>query len=89
MPFLVTEAILTGLFLYNFETTKCKNLFDTNLVKILSEVIEILSFSSFVLFLVMADGGNSECETAKEKKIEMASCKKSLAQSWANVIKGS
>ena len=32
--FLVRGAILTGLFLFNFKTTHCKNHFDTNLVKI-------------------------------------------------------
>ena len=32
--FLVRGAILTGLFLFNFQTTQCKNHFDTNLVKI-------------------------------------------------------
>ena len=32
--FLVTDAILTGLFLFDFETTQCKNHFDSNLVKI-------------------------------------------------------
>ena len=32
--FLVRDAILTGLFLFNFKTTHCKNHSDTNLVKI-------------------------------------------------------
>ena len=32
--FLVWDAILTDLFLFNFKTTHCKNHFDTNLVKI-------------------------------------------------------
>ena len=32
--FLATDAILTGLFLFDFETTQCKNHFDSNLVKI-------------------------------------------------------
>ena len=32
--FSVRDAILTGLFLFNFKTTQCKNHFDTNLVKI-------------------------------------------------------
>ena len=31
--FSVREAILTGLFLFNFKTNHCKNNFDTNLVK--------------------------------------------------------
>ena len=48
--FLVKDAILTGLFVFNFKTTHCKTHFDTNLVKIHSEVIEILSFSCSVLF---------------------------------------
>ena len=48
---LVTEAILTGLFfLFYFETTQHKDRFDTNLVKMHSTVIEILSFSCFALF---------------------------------------
>ena len=46
LRFLVTEAILTGLFLFNFESTPCKNHSDTNLVKIHIVVIEILSFSN-------------------------------------------
>ena len=45
------------LFLFNFETSQCKNHFDTNLVKIHLVVIEILSFSRSVLFLVTANGG--------------------------------
>ena len=52
------EAILTGLFLFSFEITQCKYHFDTNLVKIHSAVIEILSFSCFALFLVTTDGGH-------------------------------
>ena len=32
--FLEMDANLTGLFLFNFETTPCKNHSDTNLVKI-------------------------------------------------------
>ena len=56
--FLVTEAILTDLFLINFETTQYKDHFNTNLVKIHPAVIEILSISCHVLFLVMADGGH-------------------------------
>ena len=32
--FLEWNAILTGLFLFNFETTQCRNHFDTNLVKV-------------------------------------------------------
>ena len=31
---LVRNAILTGLFLFNFDTTQCKNHFYTNLVKL-------------------------------------------------------
>ena len=41
---LVRHAMLTGLFLLNFKITHCKNHFDTNLVKIHSAVIEMLSF---------------------------------------------
>ena len=68
--FLVRDAILTGLFLSNFETTQCKNHFDTNLVKIHSAVIEILSLSCSVLFLVMANVGMLailECQIAKNQ----------------------
>ena len=52
------EAILTGQFLFNFETSQCKNYLDTNLVKIHSVVIEILSFSYFALYLITADNGH-------------------------------
>ena len=52
--FLEMDANLTGLFLFNFESTTCKNHSDTNLVKIHSAVIEILSFSCSALFLVTA-----------------------------------
>ena len=48
------DANLTGLFLFNFESTSCKNHSDTNLVKIHYAVIEILSFSCSALFLVTA-----------------------------------
>ena len=44
------NANLTGLFLFYFETTPCKNHSDTNLVKVHLAVIEILSFSCSVLF---------------------------------------
>ena len=42
------EAILTGLSLSNFETTKCKNSFDTNSVKVHSAVIHAKETSSFI-----------------------------------------
>ena len=45
--FLEMGANLTGLFLFNFETTLCKNHFDTNLDTIHKAVIEILSFLMF------------------------------------------
>ena len=54
----ISTNILTCIFLFNIETTQCKNHFDTNLVKIHSGVIEILSFSHSVLFSVMANGGH-------------------------------
>ena len=60
-------AILTGVFLFHFETNECKNHFDTNLVKIHYAIIEILSFSCIVLFLVTADGGilgTPNCKTS-------------------------
>ena len=44
------DANLTGIFLLYFETTLCKNHSDTNLVKIRSAAIEILSFSCSALF---------------------------------------
>ena len=56
------------LLLFNFEATQCKNHFDTNLVKIHLAVIEILSFSCFVLFLVMADGGHFGMQNCKRSK---------------------
>ena len=49
---------MTGLFLFNFKTTHFKNHFDTNLVKIHQAVIEILSFSCSMLFLVTANGSH-------------------------------
>ena len=39
-------------FLFDFETTQYKNHFNANLVKIHSAVIEMLSISCFVLFLI-------------------------------------
>ena len=52
LVFLKTGAILTGLFLFNFETNQWKNHFDTNLViiKLNFVIIEILSVLSSVLF---------------------------------------
>ena len=52
--FLEMDANLTRLFLFNCESTSCKNHSDTNLVKIHYAVIEILSFSCSALFLVIA-----------------------------------
>ena len=49
---------------FNFETTPCKNHSDTNLVKIHLAVIEMLSFSCCVLFLVTA--AILESQTAKK-----------------------
>ena len=57
------DANLTGLFLFNFEATSCKNHSDTNLVRIHLAVIEILSFSCSALFLVTA--AILESQTAK------------------------
>ena len=70
---------LEGLFSFNFETTHCKNNFDTNLV---IAVIKILSFSCSALLLVSVNGGH----------LGMLNCKKSkrlhrkniLARSWIN-----
>ena len=66
--FLVRDAILKSLFSFNFKTTHCKNHFDTYLVKIHSAVIEILSFSCSVLFLVMANGGHLGMPNCKKSK---------------------
>ena len=66
--FLVRDAILTGLFLSNFKGTHCKNHFDTSLVKIRYAVIEILSFSCSVLFLVTANDGHLGMPNCKESK---------------------
>ena len=57
--FSVTEFILTGLVLSYFETTQCKNHFETNWVKIHSALIEILSFSGYVLFFVTTDSSKT------------------------------
>ena len=65
--FSVRGAILTGLFLFNFKTTHCKNHFDTNLVKIHYAVIQILSFSCSVLFDVTANGGHLGMQYCKKK----------------------
>ena len=69
-------AILTGIFLFNFETIPCKNHFDTNLV------IEILSFSCSVLFLVMANGGHLGMPNRKKSK--RLHTRNILAKSWIN-----
>ena len=66
MLLLEMDENLTGLFLFNFETTTCKNHSDTNLVKISLAVIEILSFSCSALFLVTA--AILETQTAKTYK---------------------
>ena len=70
--FLEMDANLTGLFLFNFELTSCKNHSETNLVKIHGAVIEILSFSCSALFLVTA--AILESQTAKKNTTD--SCKK-------------
>ena len=48
------DANLTRLFLFNFESTSCKNHSDTNLVKIHYAVMEILSFSCSAPFCTAA-----------------------------------
>ena len=70
MLFLVTAlaAILTGIFLFYFEITQCKNYFDTNLVKIHQAIIEILSVSRSVLYLVTANDGHLGMPNCKKKK---------------------
>ena len=71
--------------LFNFETTQCKNLFDTNLISIHSALLkyqDIVIFK-FCAILVMADGSH----------LGMLNCKKSLlhakiivTQSWYDSI---
>ena len=53
-------------FLLNFKTIQCMNYFDTNMITIHSAVIEILSVSCSVLFLVTADGAILERQIAKK-----------------------
>ena len=59
---------MKGQFLFSFKTTYCKNHFDTNLVTIHEAVIEILSFSCSVLFLVMTNGSHAGMPNSKKKK---------------------
>ena len=66
--------------LFNIETTRCKYYYDTNLVEIHSAIIEILSFSCFVLFLVTANDGHFGVPNCK--KIIMTSYKKHSGTSW-------
>ena len=66
LQFLVTEPILTGLFLSNFRTTQCKNHFDTKLVKIQSGVIEILSFFKFCAIF-----SNGRCQQSWNAKCKI------------------
>ena len=54
-------------FLFDFKTTQCENHFDTNLIKIHSVFIDILSISCSVLFLVTADRAILECQMAKNQ----------------------
>ena len=61
-------AILTGIFLFNFETTQCKNYFDTNVVKVHLAVVEILLFSRSVLLMVTANGGHLGMPNCKKNK---------------------
>ena len=70
----ISTNTLTCIFLFNIETTQCKNHLDKNLVEMHSGVIEILSFSPSVLFLVMANGGHLGMPNCK--KIKTASYKK-------------
>ena len=74
------DANLTGLFLFNFESTSCKNHSDTNLVKIHSAVIEILSFSCSALFLVTA----AILESQTAKKIQQIHTRNILVQRRIN-----
>ena len=59
---------MIDLFLFYFETTQCKNRFDTKLVKIHKGVIKILSFSCSALFLVTANGGHLGMPNCKKSK---------------------
>ena len=78
--FLLTKVTLTGLFLFTFETTQWKNHFDTNLIKVHSAIIEILSFSCFVIFLVMADGSHLGMPYCK--KLNWCHARYIVARSW-------
>ena len=62
--------------LFNFETTQCKNHFDTNLVKIHYAVTEVLSFSCFALFLITPNSGH----------LVTANCKKSKRLHTINIL---
>ena len=72
------------LLLFSFETTQRKSQFDTNLVRIRSALIEISSFSCFVLFIVTAGGGHLVTENCKKSKLLHA--KITATQSWYNFI---
>ena len=69
-------------FLINFETTQCKNHFDTNWIKIHSAVIEVVSFSCFWQFLVMADGGHLVMPNCK--KLNWCHARIIVTRSWQN-----
>ena len=81
---LVTEANLSGLYIFTFETPQGKNHFATNFIKIHSGVTEILSVSCFVLFLVTADGGH--LRMPKCKKLKSFHARTILTQNWSSSI---
>ena len=59
---------MTGLFLFHFKTTHCKNHFDKNLVQFHYAVIEKLSFSCSVIILLTANGGHLGMPNCKISK---------------------
>ena len=61
-----------------------QNYFETNFIKIHSAVIQILSFSCSVLFLVMANGGHLGMPNCKKIKKEKWETRNILAQSRIN-----
>ena len=81
MLLLVRSVILRGLFLFNFETTQCKNHFDTTF-KIHKVVIEILSFSCSGLFSAKASGCNLGITNSNNSK--QLHTRHILTQSWIN-----
>ena len=71
--FLVMEAILTGQVLFNLETKKCKNSFETNLV---ISIQRLLSFVIFMFCAIFSNGRRRPYGNAKLQKVKIALHKK-------------